>query len=195
MNPSVRVSDPRQRQVDVSLAAPSLDWLPAYADALRTGWSPNTTRDVSGEELAAIAAGPEAALLAVAKTGGGRPLPDGTRPTRLPGRVFWILGDSFCGTINLRYQLGTEALPPGVSGHLGYAVVPWQRRRGIATEALRQMLPIAAAVTGLHRLSVTCDRGNAASRAVIEANGGVLEAASGGETLLFFIPLATSVTG
>ncbi len=192
MDPSVPGRDASCR-AGVSLTEPCLEWLPAYADALRTGWSPNTTRDVSGEELAAIAADPEAALLAIAKRDGGRYLPDGTRQAWLPGRVFWILGDSFCGTINLRYQLGTEALPPGVSGHLGYAVVPWQRCRGIATEALRQMLPIAAA-TGLHRLSVTCDRDNTASRGVIEANGGVLTGGSAGDTLLFFIPLAPSAT-
>ncbi len=192
MNPSVRVRDERLSQVGVSLAEPCRDWLPAYADALRAGWSPNTQRDVSGEELAAIAADPDAALLAIARTDGGRRLADGTWQAWLPGRVFWILDDSFCGTINLRYQPSTEALPQGVSGHVGYAVVPWLRRRGIATEALRQMLPIAAAVTGLRRLSVTCDHDNTASRATIEANGGVLADDAPSGKLLFMIALDPS---
>jgi len=36
----------------VELVEPSLDRLPGYMAALEAGWSPNTTRDVSGEQLA-----------------------------------------------------------------------------------------------------------------------------------------------
>jgi predicted acetyltransferase len=52
-------------------------------------------------------------------------------------------------------------------------VVPWKRRRGYATEALRLMLPLARA-EGLSRVEITCDADNEASRRVIVANGGVL---------------------
>ena len=38
----------------VELVEPSLDRLPGYVAALEAGWSPNTTRDVSGQQLAAI---------------------------------------------------------------------------------------------------------------------------------------------
>ena len=175
----------------IRLLEPSLDWLPAYAEALQAGWSPNTLRDVSGEELAAIAADPAQALRLIARTDGGRLLPDGRRLAWLPGRVFWVFDETFCGTINLRYQPGTEALPPEVSGHIGYAIVPWKRGRGIAKEALRQVLPIAAELTGLPRLLLTCDGDNRASRTVIEANGGVLEAETDGK-LTFAITLGAS---
>lgn len=97
---------------------------------------------------------------------GGRHLP------RLPNRVFWIWDGEFCGTINLRYVAGTEALPAYVSGHIGYAVVPWKQRRGYATAALGMMLSVAREV-GLKRVLVTCDATNDASRKVILANGGV----------------------
>jgi len=40
--------------VAISLVEPSLDRLAGYIAALEAGWSPNTTRDVSGEQLAAI---------------------------------------------------------------------------------------------------------------------------------------------
>lgn len=58
-------------------------------------------------------------------------------------------------------------------GHIGYAVRPAFRRRGYATEILRQSLPIAGAL-GLDKVLVTCDEGNSASAAVIERCGGVL---------------------
>jgi len=67
---------------------------------------------------------------------------------------------------------GTVDLPPRVPGHLGYAVVPWKQRRGYATQALALLLPVAQDL-GLPRLLVTCDASNAASRRIIEVNGGV----------------------
>ena len=59
-------------------------------------------------------------------------------------------------------------------GHIGYGVLPGHRRRGYATEILRQSLVVARA-HGVDRVLVTCDDDNAGSAAVIEANGGVLD--------------------
>jgi predicted acetyltransferase len=159
----------------ISLEVPGLATLPAYAAALATGWSPNTTRDVSAEQLEALRADPGAFLAALNRRGGGTVrLGDGTEVPRLPGCERWIWDGEFCGRINLRFQEGTEALPAFVSGHIGYAVVPWKRRRGYATEALRLMLPLARA-EGLSRVEITCDADNEPSRRVIEANGGALQ--------------------
>ena len=58
-------------------------------------------------------------------------------------------------------------------GHIGYAVVPWKRRLGYATRALKQMLPEAREV-GLPYVEITTDPDNVASQRVIEANGEVL---------------------
>jgi predicted acetyltransferase len=58
-------------------------------------------------------------------------------------------------------------------GHIGYAVRPAFRRRGYATEILRQSLAIAGTL-GLDKVLLTCDEGNSASAAVIERCGGVL---------------------
>jgi predicted acetyltransferase len=59
-------------------------------------------------------------------------------------------------------------------GHIGYSVLHSHRRRGYATEILRQSLIIARAA-GIDRVLVTCDDGNVGSIAVIEACGGRLE--------------------
>jgi predicted acetyltransferase len=58
-------------------------------------------------------------------------------------------------------------------GHIGYGVLPGHRRRGYATEILRQSLIIARA-SGVDRVLVTCDDDNIGSIAVIEACGGQL---------------------
>lgn len=139
--------------------------------ALGNGWSPNNTRDVSHEQIALYRKAPERLLAELTRQDGTIVIEGGRRVPRLPSRVFWIFDGEFCGVINLRFTPGSEALPPHVSGHIGYAVVPWKRRRGYATAALAMILPVAREV-GLARVMVTCDANNEASRKVILANGG-----------------------
>lgn len=182
------------------LVSPTLDRLDGYVAALRAGWSPNTTRDVTAEELAALQADAPAHLRMLRGEASGKiHLPDGREVDRLPGLVRWIWDGTFCGAINLRYQPGTEDLPPHVSGHVGYAVVPWKRRAGHATRALALLLPIAREL-GLARLLITCDEDNHASRRVIEANGGIPDGTEpafdrpGVQKLRFRVPTACPAT-
>ncbi len=167
----------------ISLRIPDRALLDAYEAALRGGWSPNTTRDVAPEQLAAIAADPDA-FLAVLRGGPGRiRLADGREVERLPGPTRWIFAEDrperpFVGAINLRWQEDAEgrpmlALPEHVLGHIGYTILPAFAGHGYATAALAAMLGVAREA-GLPDVIITCDEANHASRRVIEKNGGRL---------------------
>ena len=187
------------KDATVELVRPTLDHLPAYADALTRGWSPDNLRpQVAEEQLARFSDDPETFIAGFDDPDAKGPpviLPDGSRVPRLPGVHRWIWQDGFCGTIGLRWQPGTEALPPHCPGHVGYAVVPWRRNRGLASAALIALLPEARAI-GLRHIDITTAPENTASIRVIERAGGALidrfqMAASlgGGECLLFRVAL------
>ena len=189
----------------MTLVWPSREHLPSYVAALERGWSPNNLRQAQArEELAEIAADADAFLAGlVARDVKGRQitLPDGTSVPRLPGYRRWMWDGEFCGSIALRWQPGTEELPPYCLGHIGYAVVPWKQRRGYATQALRDLLCDARAER-LRYVEVTTQPDNVASRRVIEANGGVLleeftklPAYGGGPELRYRIELGRPSTG
>ena len=92
---------------------------------------------------------------------------------RVHATYWWIVeDDSYLGAITLRHTLNDILLRAG--GHIGYSVRPSARRRGVATWALRSVLPEARAV-GLQRVLVTCDDTNLPSARTIEKAGGVLE--------------------
>jgi predicted acetyltransferase len=102
---------------------------------------------------------------------------DAPRPTgHVPCTFFWVVDDAdpsyYLGSISVRHRLTPYLLEVG--GHIGYSVRPTARRRGVATAALRAVLPEAARL-GADPVLVTCDDDNVGSARVIEANGGVLE--------------------
>ncbi len=76
------------------------------------------------------------------------------------------------GRVSIRHQLNEFLAQAG--GHVGYCVRPGVRRRGYATEILRQGLIVARAV-GIENVLVTCDEDNLGSIAVIERLGGTYE--------------------
>jgi predicted acetyltransferase len=85
--------------------------------------------------------------------------------------LWWIEGEEMLGRLAIRHAL-TPRLER-VGGHIGYDVRPSARRQGHASAMLRAALPIAAGL-GITEALLTCDDTNAASRRVIEANGGRL---------------------
>ena len=106
-------------------------------------------------------------------------LADQQRGTNLPPNhvpttfLFAFVGTRIVGRVSIRHSLNGSL--ERVGGHIGYVVVPEFRRRGYATEILRQALQIVRERLGLPRALVTCDDDNIGSIRVIEKNGGRLE--------------------
>jgi predicted acetyltransferase len=161
----------------MELKWPDETMLVSYVDAIERGWSPHTmVVDEGLRELASIRVDPPAfirQLVDLDASGPDIPMPDGSFAPRLPGYRKWMWDGAFCGSIGFRWQPGTAALPSYVLGHIGYSVVPWKRRQGCATEALRLVL-VDTCERGLPYIELTTDPDNIGSQRVIEANGGVV---------------------
>ena len=74
------------------------------------------------------------------------------------------------GRLSLRHALNDQLRTNG--GHIGFGILRSHRRRGHASEILRQAL-ILARDLGLERVLLTCNESNTGSRRVIESQGGV----------------------
>jgi predicted acetyltransferase len=83
-----------------------------------------------------------------------------------------VVDGELVGRASLRFELNEFFAERG--GHVGYGVAPAHRRKGYATEILRQALIILRA-DGVDRVLVTCGNDNVGSARTIEQNGGVFE--------------------
>lgn len=81
-------------------------------------------------------------------------------------------GAELVGVLSLKFTLTPYLMNYG--GHIGYAVKPSRRRRGLATRMLRQSLDIARGM-GMEKLLLVCDNGNIASEKTILRCGGIYE--------------------
>jgi predicted acetyltransferase len=95
----------------------------------------------------------------------------GIVPERFVPATFLVaeVAGEIVGRTSVRHRLNDWLLREG--GHVGYGVLPPHRRRGYATEILRQSLVVARAV-GVGRVLVTCDDDNPGAIAAIERCGG-----------------------
>lgn len=185
------VSFRRSCWLTVELVAPSPKYVASYLHVLRAGWGWDDIFFGDGESAVDRARVSTSGLLqAFREDGTGYiGLTAESLTPKLPSRHRWIWENGFKGSINLRWQPGTHDLPPTCLGHIGYGVEPSSRRRGYATAALRQMLPLAWEV-GLTHVDIVTDPENIASQRVIVHAGGELvpkPASLAADTLLWRI--------
>ncbi|GFI27295.1 hypothetical protein IMSAGC012_02422 [Lachnospiraceae bacterium] len=84
---------------------------------------------------------------------------------------FAVDNDRIVGIIDFRHTLNDFLKD---LGHCGYSVRPSERRKGFATEMLRQLLEIAKK-TGMNELHLSVERKNEPAVKTIIRNGGVYE--------------------
>jgi len=141
--------------------------------AARDEWPPGAHQDGAGLDLEDDIDSPEGFARWITRLGreADPAIPPGGG--RVHATYWWIAdGDTYLGAIALRHALNGVLLQAG--GHIGYSVRPSARQRGIATWALRSVLPEARAL-GLQRVLLTCDDTNLPSARTIENAGGILE--------------------
>ena len=91
----------------------------------------------------------------------------------VPATMLWAVdGDRWLGRVSVRHELNDHLIRFG--GHVGYAVRPSARRRGIATTLLRVGLEVLNGI-GVGEALILCAEDNEGSRRVIETAGGELE--------------------
>lgn len=95
---------------------------------------------------------------------------EGLQPGWVPcTTLFWREEQALRGVLNIRHSL-TDSLR-NLGGHIGYAVAPSHRRKGVASAMLAAALDEARAL-GIEEALLTCDADNIGSRKTIERNGG-----------------------
>ena len=91
----------------------------------------------------------------------------------VPATMLWAVdGGRWLGRVSVRHELNDHLIRFG--GHIGYAVRPSVRRRGIATTLLRVGLGVLNGI-GVGEALLLCAEDNEGSRRVIETVGGELE--------------------
>jgi len=76
------------------------------------------------------------------------------------------------GMLQVRHEF--NAYLAKYAGHIGYSVRPDERRKGYASQMLRDALAYCREI-GLDRVLITCNAGNEASRRTIIKNGGMYD--------------------
>lgn len=91
----------------------------------------------------------------------------------VPATTYLYVEDNkVVGMINIRHCLNDFLLKKG--GHIGYSVLPSQRKKGYAAAMLKEAIKICKR-WGIYPVLVTCNKDNIASRKTIEKCGGKLE--------------------
>ena len=97
----------------------------------------------------------------------------GLEEGRVPHTMLYgFLDGQIVGRCSIRHELNERLLTRG--GNIGYAVAPRFRKRGFGSQLFKAGLSYINQL-GREKVLLTCAPSNAASAAMIEGNGGVLE--------------------
>ena len=153
---------------DLRLIAPDARWVD---EVLRSAAHPLTAREEPGESnttrqklLEFLRAAPQGRQMADPSSG------------RVPAYHFWMLADPEVGDPPIRivggmgFRIGMTPEIEMYSGNIGYHVYPAARGRRYAERACRLVLPLTRR-HGLHRVWITCNPDNLASRRTCERLG------------------------
>lgn len=96
-------------------------------------------------------------------------------PFYIPETIYWLVDEKnkiFIGRVGIRHSLNKDYF--NFKGHIGYAIVPSQRKNGYGNLILKLALEKAKLLT-LNRVLLTCNSFNIPSKKIIEKNGGIFE--------------------
>jgi len=94
---------------------------------------------------------------------------------RVPATTYTLIRHSdnkLLGIYNIRHSLNEFLL--NFAGHIGYSIIPSERKKGYGTEGLKLALQEAKKI-GINKVLITSNVNNIASSKVIENCNGVLE--------------------
>lgn len=156
------------------LINPDLVHIPSYVLALKEGHRCGGGALPTADQVLKIIGDPQAFLDDLSA-----PKPPtfinekGEEVERVPQTTLWLVdGGEFLGDARIRHRLNDRLFLSG--GHIGYGVRPSARKKGHATELLRQSLIWIRDNLGLDKALLSCLEENVASARVMEKNGGQL---------------------
>ncbi len=86
---------------------------------------------------------------------------------------YGFLGDEIIGRVHVRHELNEYLRARG--GHIGYALAPRFRGRGLSFEMVSQVLPYLKNELRLSQVLITCSKDNAVSVSLIKKLGAKYE--------------------
>jgi predicted acetyltransferase len=159
---------------DCRLEWPSLNYWNSYVKALKEGFVLSTEKRKTKEEIERILISPYKHLQSINQQGTEIELPNGTRVTKQPFDIYWLIkGSQFIGAVGIIHYLNEYLKKYG--GHLGVGIHPSFQSQGYGEVAIRLILARAFQLN-INPVCAYCDSKNKAMAKVFEKCGGILDA-------------------